>query len=89
MNKITNSNNTNNITNITNIRNGVPARRPSKRQSRTDEIKTEKEREKEREKESDYELVLASTSHDMWSLGALFFYMAVNAPLFHRYRTAL
>ena len=35
--------------------------------------------------ESKLDFILAAPSHDMWSFGALLFYMAVNAPLIHRY----
>ena len=33
----------------------------------------------------DFELVLAHPSQDLWALGALLFFMAVNAPLFYRF----
>ena len=35
--------------------------------------------------EFDFDLVIAKPSYDFWSLGALLFFMAVNAPLFYRY----
>ena len=37
------------------------------------------------EDELKLDFILAAPSHDMWSFGALLFYMAVNAPLIHRY----
>ena len=39
----------------------------------------------EEKNDFDFDLVLAHPSQDLWALGALLFFMAVNAPLFYRY----